>query len=232
MVTTSEKMLRAAADLLRTGGVEALSTRAVASAAGVQPPTIYRQFGDKEGLLDAVAHFALKKYMHAKRRMLDAAGDPVDLLRQLWDLHVDFGLKNSDAYVLAYGDPRPGQTAAAAQETIAMLEEAVTRIADQGRLCMSVERATKLVHAAGVGLVLTTLALAPSERDPQLPVIARENVLGAILTDTRTRPAKASRLPARAVALAEAVRSADVIPMTSAERALLTEWLDRLANNH
>ena len=46
-------MLEAAAELLRTGGVDAVSTRAVAAAAGVQPPTIYRQFGDKEGLLDA-----------------------------------------------------------------------------------------------------------------------------------------------------------------------------------
>ena len=53
--SAAERMLRAAADLLQTGGIEAVSTRAVAAAAGVQPPTIYRQFGDKDGLLDALA---------------------------------------------------------------------------------------------------------------------------------------------------------------------------------
>ena len=58
--SAAERMLRAAADLLQTGGIEAVSTRAVAAAAGVQPPTIYRQFGDKDGLLDAVAGFVLR----------------------------------------------------------------------------------------------------------------------------------------------------------------------------
>jgi AcrR family transcriptional regulator len=44
----AEKVLEAAARLLSSGGVDAVSTRAVAAAAGVQPPTIYRQFGDKQ----------------------------------------------------------------------------------------------------------------------------------------------------------------------------------------
>lgn len=228
---TSEKMLRAAAELLRTGGVNALSTRAVAAAAGVQPPTIYRQFGDKDGLLDAVAHFAVKSYLHTKRRMLNASGDPVDLLRQLWDLNVDFGLKNPDAYMLAYANPRPGKTAAAAAETTAMLHEAIARIAEQGRLGMGVERAVRLVQAAGIGLVVTTLAVPPGQRDDRLSEIARENMLRAILSDNRTRSSKPSKLPARAVALAEALRSADTIDLTTAESALLTEWLDRLADS-
>lgn len=231
MVTTSEKVLHAAADLLRTGGVEALSTRAVAAAAGVQPPAIYRQFGDKDGLLDAVAQFALRQYMHAKREVLDAAKDPVDLLRRLWDLHVDFGLQNPAAYLLAYADRRPGQTAAAAQETIAMLQEALTRIAHQGRLAMGVERAATIIQAAGVGIVLTMLPVPLREREHELPVIVRENALRAILADNELIPAAASTLSARAVALAEAVRSANAIALAPAERALLTEWLDRIANS-
>ena len=46
------------AQLLNDGGREAVSTRAVAAAAGVQPPTIYRQYGDMQGLLSAVAQLA------------------------------------------------------------------------------------------------------------------------------------------------------------------------------
>ena len=75
---TSAKILQAAADLLRSGGVEAVSTRAVAAAAGVQPPTLYRQFGDKDGLLDALTQFVLQNYLHAKRRLLAASEDPVE----------------------------------------------------------------------------------------------------------------------------------------------------------
>ncbi len=59
-------MVRAAADLLKSGGIDAVSTRAVAAAAGVQPPAIYRQFGDKDGLLDATARFVLGGY-HERR---------------------------------------------------------------------------------------------------------------------------------------------------------------------
>lgn len=227
---TSAKILQATANLLRTGGVEAVSTRAVAAAAGVQPPTLYRQFGDKDGLLDAVTQFVLQNYLHAKRRLLAASEDPVEDLRKLWDLHVDFGLTHPHTYGLTYGTPRPGKTAVAAAETIALLAQAIARIADQGRLCMGVERATRLVHAAGVGIVLTQLQLPPSERDEQLSPIARENTLSAILSHEKKRPPKRSTLPARAVALAAAVQSADQIAMSPAERALLAEWLTRLAN--
>ncbi len=44
-----DRILQAAARLLAEGGREAVSTRAVSSAAGVQAPTIYRQFGDMQG---------------------------------------------------------------------------------------------------------------------------------------------------------------------------------------
>ena len=91
-LSTSDRALRAAAHLLETGGVEAVSTRAVAAAAGIQPPTLYRQFGDKEGLLDAVSSFVLREYLADKRRLLAESGDPVTDLRGLWDQHVEFGL--------------------------------------------------------------------------------------------------------------------------------------------
>jgi len=50
-----QRIVRAAAELLTKGGLDAVSTRAVSAAAGVQPPAIYRRFGDMQGLLDAAA---------------------------------------------------------------------------------------------------------------------------------------------------------------------------------
>src|SRR6476660_6104082 len=124
-------MLRAAADLLQTGGIQAVSTRAVAAAAGVQPPTIYRQFGDKDGLLDAVAGFVLEGYLAKKRLLTDASRDPAVELSDL-----------RDCYVLTLGQGRPGRTVPVAAETVELLTEVIGRLGDQGRLRMSVERAT------------------------------------------------------------------------------------------
>jgi AcrR family transcriptional regulator len=56
-------LLRAAADLLSTGGAEAVSTRAVAAAAHVEQPTLYRRFGNKDGLLDVVIVFVIREYL-------------------------------------------------------------------------------------------------------------------------------------------------------------------------
>src|SRR6476620_4467363 len=104
---TRERIVETAAELLAGGGREAVTTRAVAAAAGVQPPTIYRLFGDKVGLLDAVAEHGFQAYLRQKGER-PAAGDPVEELRAGWDLHVGFGLANPGLYALMYGDPQPG----------------------------------------------------------------------------------------------------------------------------
>lgn len=224
-------MLRAAAELLRTGGVQAVSTRAVAAAAGVQPPVIYREFGGMDELLDAVTRFTLEEYLRDKRRrLLRSSGDTLRNLRQLWDLHVEFGLANPETYVLTFGQPRVGKISAGASETIALLEQIIARLGAEGRLRMSVDRATKLVHAAGIGTVLTLLSVPPDERDSQLSPLARDNVLAAIVNDTKPAPPKSATLTARAVALREAVRRADDAPLTDAERNMLLEWLARLGD--
>ena len=53
--------------LLAAGGRDAVSTRAVAAAAGTQAPTIYRLFGDKDGLLAAVVDFGWAAFLDRKR---------------------------------------------------------------------------------------------------------------------------------------------------------------------
>src|SRR3954452_18482594 len=102
---TRTRIVTAAAALLADGGRDAVTTRAVAAAAGVQAPTIYRLFGDKTGLLDAVAEHGFQAYLGGKAA---PDGDPVECLRAGWDLHVGFGLANPGLYALMYGNPRPG----------------------------------------------------------------------------------------------------------------------------
>jgi AcrR family transcriptional regulator len=230
IASPAERILRAAADLLRTGGIDAVSTRAVATAAGVQPPTIYRQFGDKDGLLDAVAGYLLRTYIEQKRELIAASGDPVADLRRLWDVHVDFGLTHPDGYVLAYGQMRPGRWPPAAQETFELLGQVIARLGEQGRLRMSVERATVYFRSTGTGYILTQIGLPPDERDPELSSIIFDDTIAAITNDGKHKQNAGIGIAGHAVALREALRDRRNLPLTAAEQGLLAEWLNQVAD--
>jgi AcrR family transcriptional regulator len=223
--TTRDRIVAAAAELLTEGGREAVSTRAVSAAAGVQVPTIYRLFGDKQGLLDAVATHGFTTYQNSKAD-LEPQADPVDDLRAGWDLHVGFGLANPAMYSLIYGEPRPGTSPPAVASAAEVLTGKIHRIAEAGRLRVGEERAAHLVHAAGCGTTLTLIAMPENRRDPGLSEMAREAVIAAIATDA---PALATPGPVSA-----AVHLRAALPQTSVltvhERGLMQEWLDRIAD--
>ena len=63
---TRSIIIDVAAQLLQEHGPLAVTTRGVADRAGVQAPTIYRLFGDKDGLLDAVAEHVMATFVSAK----------------------------------------------------------------------------------------------------------------------------------------------------------------------
>ena len=61
-----ERLLAAAFEIATRDGVDAVSTRAVCTAAGVQAPSPYHHFGDRSGLIRAVADAAFEEYFHRK----------------------------------------------------------------------------------------------------------------------------------------------------------------------
>src|SRR5580700_8269758 len=149
---TRAQLVEVAAELLASQGPDAVTTRSVALAAGVQAPTIYRLFGDKSGLLDAVVEHGYASYM--ARKHLDADADPVQDLRAGWELHVGFGLANPELFRLMHTVCTPdGQATAAAG--IRMLQARLHRVAEAGRLRVSERRAAGLIHAVGTGVVFT-----------------------------------------------------------------------------
>jgi AcrR family transcriptional regulator len=223
---TRARIVEAAAVLLTEGGRDAVSTRAVCAAAGVQAPTIYRIFGDKQGLLDAVAGHGFATYLRDKADQ-EVTDDPVDDLRRGWDLHIGFGLAQPAFYTLIYGDIRPGVEPPAARRAAEVLAVKVQRIAAAGRLRVSEERAAHLVHAAGCGMTLTLIALPPERRDLTLSTVARESILATVTTDGPPPQRADDELIGRAVALRTVVRGAAAL--TPAEQCLLTEWLDRIS---
>ncbi|WP_428965499.1 TetR/AcrR family transcriptional regulator [Micromonospora fluostatini] len=224
--SSRDRIVRAAATLLAEGGREAVTTRAVGRAAGVQAPTIYRQFGDMPGLLDAAVSYRLAAYLHAESAG-DLTGDPVDDLRRGWDVQVGFGLAEPACHALMYGDPT--RTPTAARVAADILHQLVHRVAEAGRLRAGVAEATGMLHAAAGGVTLALIRAAPDRRDPALSTRTREALLASLVTDSvAARAVSAAADPVRhAIALRTALPH---LPgdLTPAERALLTEWLDRL----
>jgi len=96
---------------------------------------------------------------------------------------------------------------------------------------MSVQRATTYFRSCGAGFILIQIGTQPGLRDPELSSIIFDDMMAAISTDPARKRAATPELAGRAVALQEALRDKKDLPLTSAERHLLTEWLKRLADS-
>lgn len=219
------RVLEAASRLIAQGGVAALTTRAVGSAASVQTPTLYRLFGEKRGLLDAVAQHGLAAFV-ARKANAERHPDPVQDLADAWDDYVGFGLANPAVFAIMNEIGAPGSASLAALAGIEVLRERVRRIAKAGRLGIPVEQAVGLVHAVGIGTVTTLLATPAEEADPQLSSLARNAVMAAILADAHDQQGHAG-LASLAIALG--ARLDEVEAVTPGERLLLSELLSRLS---
>lgn len=223
------RILAAATELLERGGRDAISTRAVSVAAGVQAPTLYRLFGDKQGLLQAVASNGVARYLASKRSQA-LSGDPVEDLRRGWDLHLGLALDNPALYLLIHEGAGVSDPTSPVHALIGVLAEHVRRVAQAGRLVVTEQRAVNLLHAAGRGAALTLIDAAPADRDPGLSVATRDAVI-AVIADGGRRIGPVDGHEGTAVQAAVTLRA--LLPghdaFTAAEEALLQEWLDRLA---
>ena len=224
---TRSRIVDVAARLLSEHGQAAVTTRGVAQAAGVQAPTIYRLFGDKDGLLDAVAEHVMATYVGEKQAAVDAAStenvDPLDDLRAGWSLQIEFGLANPTLFALL-SVPGRGLQSPAARMGLEVLRSRVHRVAVAGRLRVSEQRAVGLIRAAGTGVVLTLLSSAEAERDSALADAMYETVLREILIEA-VEPLFEAPIEA-AIALRASAPELDLL--SDGERGLLAEWLDRL----
>ena len=204
-----------------------MTTRGVAEAAGVQAPAIYRLFGDKDGLLEAIAEYVMATQVAAKSEAARAAStsdvDPVQDLRDAWMQQIEFGTGNPAVFRLL-SDPERASRSPSARAGRRVLEGRVHRLAAAGLLRVSEARAADLVQAAGVGAIQTLLAVPPDERDAGLGEAMLEAVLAHVLIEPT------SRTDAGPVAAAVAFRAVapQLEALTDAEQRLVVEWTDRV----
>jgi hypothetical protein len=138
---------------------------------------------------------------------------------------VGFGLANPELFRLMHTALRAPDGPAPAADA-GVLRARVHRIAEAGRLRVTERRAVGLLGAVGTGVVLTLIDQPADERDETLADTAWESVCAAILTG---EPAAVAGPAAAAVTLHAALPG--LTALTAAERSLLGEWLDRIAES-
>jgi AcrR family transcriptional regulator len=72
---SSDALLRSALDLIADGGIDALTLSQVAAHAHVSRATAYREFGDKDGLISAVAQHEIALMLAAVNADIDTSAD-------------------------------------------------------------------------------------------------------------------------------------------------------------
>jgi AcrR family transcriptional regulator len=218
LLAAAEKQLVAAPD----GDI---ATRAVCEAAGVTQPVLYRLFGDKRGLLDALADSGLERYA-ARKAELEVSTDPAADLRAGWDDHLAFADEHAALYRLMFA-PRPWASSRARDGISALLRKTLSRCAAAGLLRVEIDVALAMLLGANVGFALNRMA------DPGLRDVAgaseslRDAVLSSVLDDEMPErqgdPGAAARRQIR-----EQLRLDPPEALLAEETALLGVWLSRL----
>lgn len=223
MDETRSRIIVIALDLVMREGRDAISTRAVCAGASVQAPTIYRLFGDKEGLIDAVALEGFRLYWRERVRH-SAGADVVDDIRRGWDAHVAFGLAYPHLYSLGYARALPGNSTPAAEAGVRIVSGLVRRVARDGMLQVPEARAVHLLSAGAIGTTLQLLTVPACDRDLMVSTNMRESVLSEIMTDHDH--AAPTSLTNAIIQLRSSL--GEISALSQHEADLLGEWLARI----
>lgn len=141
---TRASLLDAAQALYEQGGSDAMSFRAIASAAGCSHGKLYSYFDSKADLVDALR---IRAYEMLHERLSLAAAlhdDPVDSLRELAEAYVRFGVQRPRMYGLLYSDEgQLGETAPALFEAkmtaLGICRDVIATASDAGSLDLALD---------------------------------------------------------------------------------------------
>ncbi|GLY30679.1 TetR/AcrR family transcriptional regulator [Kineosporia sp. NBRC 101731] len=217
-------MIEAAEKLLARSEDQDIATRAVCEAVGVTQPRLYRLFGDKRGLLDAVADAGFERYARHKAQ-LEQTGDPVVDLHTGWDDHMDFAGANPALYQLMFA-PRPHSHSQARRQILALLEASLLRCSAIGALRIDVNHAAQLILSSNVGVALSRIA-EPDLFDEGLSHRARDAAFGAVLALPATS-ATEDPVSDAARQLHSQLTLTGSEALEPAEESLLERWLERI----
>lgn len=186
---TEAAILDAAAAVLEAHGREGLTTRAVCEAAGIRSPTLYHHFGDKDGLERALLQRGLADFMRRKQRA-SASDDPMQQLRDGWNVALEFALKRPAFYALLLHHVR--EQPALVADAYEQMRSRVQRLVDMGRFIGPVDTAARVIWAASQG-ALSLVHQGASRKEIEA---ASDLLFDAVVAKLSSRAAGSSTLKA------------------------------------
>jgi len=224
-----QRLLDAAAELIRTDPDRNVSVRDICARAGVQLPTLYHFFESKRGLLDAVAQVGYERVTARVAAAVEAAGeDPFDRLRAAWDASIAEGVAEPLFSSFMYSRLTPGRASAGSAERDRQLLTLTSDAAARGLLVVTAEEAAARWSAAMTGVIMHLVGCGAP--DDTFSAAVREATLDGIRRPSGEAPAHPGQEVAiHAAALAAALgRGSAQLP--AEESSLLVKWLGRLAD--
>lgn len=179
---TRNEIISVTEKLLSSVGRDTVTIRNIADLAKVQAPTIYRIFGDKVGLLNAVAEEGFIRYMTIKPEF-DSSRGIIEEFRKGWDIHVEFGTEHPELYKLMFGDSYAGLTTPAVRIAFEGFDEIMDRMDKGGYLRVSKEEALFRAFASASGVVLSILSLPTAVNQYTFISSVREDLIARIVTE-------------------------------------------------
>jgi AcrR family transcriptional regulator len=147
---TAERIVLIASRWMDENPGQSLTTRKVCELAGVTAPTLYHHFGDKQGLMQAVAERKMLAFFSGKRQQPETDDPRADLLRG-WDQWLDFARQNPALIAALQRSPEISARLRAGAEAIA--EGRLKRLQSVQALRTPPEQAAQVMVAASNVLV-------------------------------------------------------------------------------
>ncbi len=126
MLSTKERILIAATDLLDAGGPSAVTLRAVGDAAGVSQSAPYRHYTDKRALLDAMVRRIIEQLAHSVESARNETDSSIAALNLVVSQYFEFARRYPVRYRLLLEECRSDSAVAAeAREAFAAIADLV-----------------------------------------------------------------------------------------------------------
>lgn len=109
-MTTGQRLIEVAGNLLDAGGEEAVTLRAVGQAAGLSHNAPYKHFASRSALLAAVATVSFAELAETAAGVRQSAAPPMDKLRTILALFIGYKRQRPARYALLFNN---AETAAA-----------------------------------------------------------------------------------------------------------------------
>jgi AcrR family transcriptional regulator len=172
-----ERIRLAALDLLRDSGASALTTRAVCDRAGVTAPTLYHHYGDKDGLLRAIAASEMQAFFARKQRMKPLDDPRQDVMRG-WDDWIEFAIEHPDLVNAIRANGASAVPLREAAESI--VRSRLLRLSQSVQLTVDIPTGARVLVAAANAIVQLLLDGTPPAETRRLSALLRDGVLQSI----------------------------------------------------